>query len=240
MCLVVVAWRVHPDRPLIVASNRDERHDRPTVAAAEWDDEPGVFGGRDLTAGGTWLAVGRGRFATVTNVRDPADTRVGPSRGELPRRFLTGMERAETFATGIAVEQYAGFNLIVGDGGSLWYVGTREPPRALAPGIYGLSNDRLDTPWPKVRRARTAMARALAGELHTELFALLTDREGAPDEELPDTGVGLALERFLAPPFIAGEAYGTRASTVWDGEVLVERRWGPGGAYLGEGRTRVV
>ena len=220
MCLIVIGWRVRADLPLAVAANRDEWRDRPAAPAHWWEDHPRILAGRDLQAGGTWMGVTRGgRFAAVTNFRDPSDRRsTARSRGELVTGFLLEDSRPEAFLERIAARSgdYNGFNLIVGDGASLWYFGSREgDAREIAPGVHGLSNHVLDEPWPKVIRGRAAMERALSHPDPTPaLFDLLSDRGGVPDAELPDTGVGIEWERRLASALIPGADYGTRASTV--------------------------
>ena len=220
MCLIVIGWRARADLPLVVAANRDEWRDRPAASAHWWDDHPEILAGRDLQAGGTWIGVTRaGRFAAVTNFRDPSDRRsTARSRGELATQFLLSAAAPADFLAGVAARarEYNGFNLIVGDGASLWYLGSREGAgREIAPGVHGLSNHVLDEPWPKVMRGRERMERASAEADPTEaLFDLLGDRGPVPDEALPDTGVGLAWERRLAAALITGEDYGTRASTV--------------------------
>ncbi len=220
MCLIVLAWRVRPDLPLVVAANRDEWRDRPAREAHWWPDRPGILAGRDLQAGGTWMGLTRtGRFAAVTNFRDPSDRRpAARSRGTLVAEFLAGREPPDEYLEGLAARarEYNGFNLILGDRGALYYFGSREGTvRAIEPGIHGLSNHMLDEPWPKVIRGREAMAGAIAEpDPAPTLFALLSDTTGVPDERLPDTGVGLEWERRLAPALITGADYGTRASTV--------------------------
>ena len=217
MCLIAVAWRAHPDFPLVVAANRDEWRDRPAAPAHWWDDHPAILAGRDLQAGGTWLGVTRARrFAAVTNFRDPSDRRsTALSRGALVADFLRGDDTPEAYLARLAASAslYNGFNLLVGDAGSLFYFGSREGEvRAVEPGVHALSNHLLDEPWPKVQRARAGMQEALGDD--GALFALLSDTTPAPDEALPETGVGLARERQLSPILITGADYGTRASTV--------------------------
>jgi uncharacterized protein with NRDE domain len=238
MCLILFAWQHHPDYRLVLAANRDEFYARPTAPADFWDEAPQVLAGRDLVGGGTWLGVTRGgRFAAVANVRDPSDRRAGtPSRGLLPLGFLRGSQPPAAFLAKVARKSggYRGFNLLAGDRHTLaWYSNREGAVRGLPPGLYGLSNAALDTPWPKVRRGKAALAGLLSrgGPLDPEaLFALLADRTRPPDGELPDTGVGLAWERTLAPAFIVGPDYGTRAATVLlvgrDGMVtFTERRF---------------
>lgn len=233
MCLIAIAWQAHPDFPLVVAANRDEWRDRPALPAHWWEGHPGLLAGRDLQAGGTWMGVTpAGRFAAVTNFRDPSDRRsTALSRGTLVAGFLLGSETPGAYLRGLAdrAAQYNGFNLLVGDGDSLLYLGSREGEvRAVEPGVHALSNHLLDEPWPKVQRARAALAATL-GDGDEPLFAMLSDATPAPDSQLPDTGVGIERERMLSPILITGADYGTRASTV-----LRVRR---GGARLEE-RTR--
>jgi uncharacterized protein with NRDE domain len=245
MCLIAVAWKAHPAVRLVVAANRDEFYARAAAPAAWWADAPHVLAGRDLREGGTWMGVTRaGRFAAVTNFRDPglAQRPDAPSRGALVADFLRGTADAEAYARELSVRAgaYNGFNLLVGDEGGLFYLSNRaEGVRRLEPGVYGLSNHLLDTPWPKVVRARQAMADALAAAdaasdgWESGLWEMLADRVIAADDDLPDTGVGAERERLLSPPFIRSDVYGTRASTVLtmahDGAVrFVERSVAPG------------
>lgn len=220
MCLIVIAWKARDDLPLIVAANRDEWRERPAQPAHWWNDAPAILAGRDLRAGGTWMGVTRsGRFAAITNFRDPAERRsTAPSRGALVTEFLQSGEPPERFLATVAARAgaYNGFNLIVGDRASLWYFGSREGAmRPIEPGVHGLSNHLLDEPWPKVRRGRAVMAAALGdADPAPRLFEMLSDANPAPDAELPDTGVGITWERRLATALITGEEYGTRCSTV--------------------------
>jgi uncharacterized protein with NRDE domain len=246
MCLIVVAWEAHPALRLVVAANRDEAYARPAAPAGWWADAPDLLAGRDLREGGTWMGITRaGRFAAVTNFRDPGFAQLpnAPSRGALVTDFLRGGADAEAYARELSARMaaYNGFNLLVGDAGGLFYLSNRaEGVRRLEPGVYGLSNHLLDTPWPKVVRARQAMADALAGASgeaadgwESGLWEMLGNRVVAADDDLPDTGVGTEFERLLSPPFIRSDAYGTRASTVLtiaaDGNVrLAERSITPG------------
>lgn len=243
MCLIVFAWRPGTARPLIVAANRDEFYARPTQALAAWEDAPGVHAGRDLEAGGTWLGVGpQGRFAALTNIRDPGQA-LGPrSRGELVADYLRGELGVEAYLDQVASRSklYSGFNLLVGDTGQLGYLHAREAtPRLLEAGVYGLSNAGLDTPWPKLVKARSGLDGLLESVDPQQLLALLADGESAPEGELPETGVGLATEKLLSSVFIASQTYGTRASTVLIVDAqgrrqMVERSFGPFGGHLGE------
>ena len=246
MCLIALAYRAHPAFELVVAANRDEYHARATAPAGPWEDAPGVFGGRDLAQGGSWLALSkRGRLACVTNVRrmeapDPA----APSRGALVASFVRGHESAQTFSEGMATRAmaYAGFNLLLWDGGDLRYLNNhpRFLSRQVSPGVHVVSNADLDTPWPKTERLRAVMEAWVAAGKDDEapLLAALADARPAPDADLPDTGVGLDLERLLSPPFIVSPRYGTRCTTLaalgWDGIVrFTELRFDPSGQLSG-------
>jgi uncharacterized protein with NRDE domain len=240
MCLIVVGWRVHPDFPLVVAANRDEFYARPTEPLGRWPDAPEVIGGLDLEAGGTWLGISEsGRFAAVTNVREPGMAKGAQSRGGLTRGFLTARSSAEEYAAGIDGDQYSGFNLLLSEGDTLVYCSNRDgQPRSLAPGIYGLSNHLLDSPWPKLLAARQRFAEALH-RLPDEsaFFELLADQIIVADENLPTTGVPIEWERLLSAIFVKSESYGTRASTlVWQdagGNITVhENSFGPNGQPL--------
>ena len=242
MCLILLAHDAHPRYRLVVAANRDEAYARPTAPAAWWADAPGVLAGRDLLGGGTWMGITRGgRFAAVTNFRETAPPPPdAPSRGHLVGGFLRGADAPDAYLRALAPRagEYAGFNLLVGDGEELRYFGNRGEgeARTVDPGVHGLSNALLDTPWSKVERGKAGLAAALAdrGEVDPEaLFRVLWDAEPAPDAHLPDTGVGLERERTLSSPFIRSPEYGTRASTVLlvgrDGRVrFVERTVAPG------------
>ena len=236
MCLVLIAWQTHPRYPLVLAANRDEFHARPAQELHWWSEGPRMLAGRDLQAGGTWLGLdAEGRLALVTNYRDPSLPRPeGSSRGSLVGEFLGGRQEAKEFVRAAAARarQFSGFNLLALDRAGLGYV-TSHPQaesRALAPGIYGLSNERLDTPWPKLVRTRERFEREIANEHpgSDALMHMLSDRAPAPDAELPDTGVGIEWERLLSSPFIVSSAYGTRCSTVVmirnDGLVTAEER----------------
>jgi uncharacterized protein with NRDE domain len=249
MCLVLIALDSHPEYSLILAANRDEFYDRPTAPAAFWADAPSVLAGRDLKAGGTWLGIDRrGRLAAVTNYRQGQRESPAPrSRGRLVSDFLTGNAGAPEHVERVRNEAdlYNGFNLIAGDAGGLFYYSNREGRvRSLVPGVYGLSNHLLDTPWPKVAATKSAFGALLKGEaseLTADLFALLSDRNRPADALLPSTGVGPEWERLLSSAFIASDDYGTRSSTVVlvgrDGSIVfIERNFGPGGVPGGEAR----
>ncbi len=222
MCLILVAYRARPGYELLVAANRDEFHDRPTAPLAFWDDSPQVLAGRDLKEGGTWLGITRtGRFAALTNYRDPSSVLPdAPSRGHLVSDYLQDVEPARSYLDRLMprADDYNGFNLLLGDETGLYYYSNRAGRfQALAAGLYGLSNDLLDTPWPKLERGRRALRRVLdhgSDPTPDALLRILTDRTPAPDAELPNTGVPLEWERWLSPIFISAPNYGTRSSTV--------------------------
>lgn len=247
MCIILFAHKAHPDYPLILAANRDEAYDRPAAPAAFWNDHPQVCGGRDLDKGGTWLGLTRaGRIAAVTNFRDGLPKNpAARSRGELVSAFLTGNSDASAYLGRVKSqgEQYNDFILIAGGLDALYWLSNRGPGvERILPGVHGLSNHLLNTPWPKITRSKRAVEALLGtGEtaLVAGLFEVLADRSEAPDHELPDTGIGLARERQLSAVFISGERYGTRASTVVlvdkEGGVLFsERSFGTGATALGE------
>jgi uncharacterized protein with NRDE domain len=244
VCLVLFAHRAHPQYRLVVAANRDEWFGRPTAPAAFWADAPGVLAGRDLQAQGTWLGVTRdGRFAALTNFRDPARNRPdAPSRGALVSDYLSAgiSPGAHLDAVRAVAARYNGFSLLAGDHASMRYFSNREDEvRELGRGVYGLANDVLDAPWPKVRVGKARLAAQLAGAVSAAaLLALLDDTQTAPDAELPRTGVGLERERALSPLRIRAADYGTRSSTVLlvshAGDVsLVERTFDASGAESG-------
>lgn len=269
MCLIVFSYREHARFPFIFAGNRDEFHARPASPARFWDAYPHLLAGRDLQAGGTWLGVTLdGRFATVTNYREPArHVPEARSRGELVTDFLVEAEEPESYLAPLRMQahRYGGFNLILGTVEALYYYSNRgmsmdgveretgapesesgshprgrppeDEPVAIRPGLHGLSNERLDTPWPKVRRAK-ALFRDIVdkGDPTPEsLLELLSDTVQPPDRDLPSgDGLDAAWERALSSIFISGEVYGTRASTVVllrrDGKLtFTERTYGAGG-----------
>lgn len=245
MCLILFAHRAHPDFPLILAGNRDEFFARPTAGADYWKDANGVLAGRDLEKGGTWMGVTRdGRWSAVTNYRDGTRPASGlRSRGELVARYLAGDSAAGDYAAQVArsASAYHGFNLLAGDATTVRYVSHAEgKSRSVAPGIHGLSNHALDTPWPKVGRGKRILEGMLgssAEKLEDDLLALLSDRELAQDHLLPETGIGQEWEKQLSATFIVVPGYGTRASTVLligsDGEVRFrERSFGENGELL--------
>ena len=242
MCLILLAYRCHPGLDLLVAANRDEFHNRPTAPLAFWDDAPQVLAGRDLQQGGSWMGVTRtGRFAALTNYRDPNRVRQdAPSRGQLVSDYLQGEEPALDYLARLATqsEVYNGFNLLLGDEAGLhYYSNCGGAPQTLLPGWYGLSNHLLNTPWPKLQRGLALVQDALERRpdpVPDDLLSALADRTLAPDAELPQTGVPLEWERWLSPIFIDAPGYGTRSSTVLlasehGSARMVEMTWADGG-----------
>jgi len=220
MCLVVLAYNIHPKYKFIFAANRDEFFNRPTEQADFWKDNPELLAGKDLQAGGTWMGITKsGRFAAITNFRDLKNIKDNaPSRGLLTSHFLVGDQSAEEYYNSLKdnLVNYNGFNLILGEVDNLYYFSTHtEDLQKLEPGIYGLSNATLDAPWPKVEKSKRVLEKIIKqDEIHPwELISLLGDTLKAKDEELPDTGVELELERTLSPIFIQSPSYGTRCST---------------------------
>ncbi|MFO7570442.1 MAG: NRDE family protein [Smithellaceae bacterium] len=221
MCLILFAYNVHPAYRLILAANRDEFYDRPSAPADFWTKHPQVLAGIDLKEKGTWLGVTRaGKFAAITNYRDPAAWKdCAPSRGKLVSDYLTGSAGAEKYLKKVSgrADRYNGFNLLMGDAKDLLVYSNRGETQSIRPGVYGLSNRLLDTPWPKVRRGKAMMREALTRKgdaLEEALLSMLADRHVPPDSQLPQTGVNLAWERILSPMFIESPVYGTRASTI--------------------------
>lgn len=229
MCLIAFAIGASERWPLVIAANRDEFLSRPTLPMARWQTDTGqeVISGRDLRAGGTWLGVNPGgRVAMLTNVREPQPQAGEKSRGELPMRWLQGRMDAAEFMAQTEPTAYGAFNLVIGDvRSSSWHWLSNQPghawqTRPLGPGIYGLSNGALDTPWPKTLQLKQALREALGSldleNLRTALWAALGNRQRADDERLPRTGVPLALERALSSVFVdfPEHGYGTRSSTV--------------------------
>ncbi|MDP3874041.1 MAG: NRDE family protein [Methyloversatilis sp.] len=258
MCLIALGWRVRPDMPLLVIANRDEFHRRPTAPLAFWPDAPTVLAGRDLQSGGTWMGVTReGRFAALTNFRDPSAQRPDArSRGLLVSGFLTGHASGPDYADTLRRNggDYNGFNLLLCDGSSLIWIGHpgdgKVDVHTLEPGLHAVSNHLPGTPWPKLLRALDGVARMLGkpeadeapafDTLTGPAFAVLADDTPADDADLPDTGVGIESERRLSPVFISGEEYGTRSGTLLqltDSYLCVEeRRYGRAGRYQGASR----
>lgn len=249
MCLVLLAHRVHPRHPLVLVANRDEFHARPAAPMRWWSDGATILAGRDLEAGGTWFGVDRrGRMALVTNYRDPSLPKpAGRSRGELVPGFLRSKLSALNYGRAVAVHagNWAGFSFLAMDATGLVYVIGQPQAECLQlePGVYGLSNRRLDDPWPKLLKTRAAFERELAAEMPepARLAAIVSDRGIAEDSQLPDTGVGVEWERRLSAAFIVSPDYGTRCTTVAltdraGGIAVEERSHAPDGGTTGRAR----
>jgi uncharacterized protein with NRDE domain len=245
MCLIALALNADSRWPLVLAANRDEFHDRPSQPATWWADEPAIFGGRDLSAGGTWLGLSRGaRLGAITNYREGGARPPAPhSRGTLLRSFLTSPHPSTLWAERqlADIDGFAGFNALLFDWSegaravSGWYLSNRHPDRPLhrlGSGIHGLSNHLLGTRWPKVERLCSALSDALArpGDPEQALLNALADAQpiGAAERDRADPAAG--AEVLQRTPFIVDPRYGTRASTVVmlgsDGAVrFTERSW---------------
>jgi len=236
MCLILLSYDMHPFYRMVFAANRDEYYSRPTAPVAFLDNAPDILGGLDLNHNGMWLGITRtGRFAAITNFRDPgSDISNAPSRGYLVKEFLFGKESPQSYLQQIKSvgDQYNGFNLLVGDPGELFYYSNRgNSVQRIEPGLYGLSNHFIDTPWPKVAKGKGALKKLLENNKKVnpeDIFTMLEDGSCPPDHMLPDTGVDLDWERTLSPLFIKSEIYGTRSSSVIlidrDGEVTFMER----------------
>jgi uncharacterized protein with NRDE domain len=244
MCLILLAWRAHPEFPCVLAANRDEFHERETASADWWSGEAGILAGRDLHAGGTWLGVTRrGQFAALTNFRDGGARRAtAPSRGMLVSELLeSGRSVPESLSyLERAGPRYNPFNILFSDGRRLGvYESALGEGRELGPGVFGLSNHLLDTPWPKVQNAKTALTAALADPRDTDVILhLLRDDRPASDGDLPRTGATLEWERLLSSAFVRAPDYGTRCSTLFrvdarGAAVFYEWSWDPTGDASG-------
>lgn len=247
MCVIAFAWNAHPRWRLLLIGNRDESHARPSAPLARWTDGSGIVAGRDLEAGGTWMGVREpGRACVVTNVRDPHADPQRASRGLLVTDYLHGPDTAALHADTLLrqAQRYRPFNLLLFDRDAARFVSNHPTARVreIPAGIHGLSNGDLDAPWPKVRRVTAALRDWMAADSEdfALLFTALADESVAPDAALPDTGVGVDMERRLSPVFVRGGQYGTRATTLIaldrdGGGTIEEHRFGPGG--VAQGRT---
>jgi uncharacterized protein with NRDE domain len=248
MCLIILGWKTHPNYPLVVAANRDEFLNRPTAAADFWQDYPHILAGRDLQAGGTWMGITRqGRFAALTNYRDPNHMQPNHlTRGALVSDFLKSNHNAREYIESIKSysNNYNGFNLLVGNQSEMyWFSNITGQSKLLEPGIYGISNHLLDTPWPKLQEAKAEFTREIKHlPDDSGLFRLLLNDRIHPDEILPKTGVNLDRERALSAIFITTfPGYGTRGSTVITANQkgfvsFTEKTWGEHG-IAGEKRS---
>jgi uncharacterized protein with NRDE domain len=222
MCLIFFGYKVHPNYRLILAGNRDEFYARPAQSAAFWADDPNVLTGKDLQGGGTWFGITRtGRLATITNYRDPESIKMNaPSRGLIISRYLSSTEDPQSYLKELIKDagQHNGFNLLLGDKNELfWFSNKGDGIRKLTSGIYGVSNHLLDTPWPKVVSGKSEFARLISEQEIPEpenFFKIMGNHTAAADKDLPDTGVGIEMERMLSPIFITSPYYGTRSTTL--------------------------
>ncbi|MEQ6117929.1 NRDE family protein [Reichenbachiella sp. MALMAid0571] len=221
MCLILFSWKTHPKYNLVLAANRDEFYERPTAKAAYWKDHPNILAGKDLQAGGTWIGIGKyGRIAAITNYRDPQNIdSKARSRGQLTVNYLLSKDAPEAYLRKVKNSgiHYNGFNLLVGDSDNMFYYNNvNHQITELKPGNYGLSNGFFQQNWPKLKKGRNALIKAISEDDVSEnrLFEILTDTEIADDTSLPKTGIPLEWERALSPLFIKTEKYGTRCSTL--------------------------
>ncbi len=249
MCLIIFGYMVHPEYRLIVAANRDEFLDRRTAPLGWNFPDEKILGGRDLKAGGIWMGITEGgRFGAITNYRDPShNNSLAPSRGELIPGFLRSDREPELFLEDQREpgKEYNGYNLLLADSDKLCcYSNMSEEIGLLSPGVYGLSNHLLDTPWPKVRRGKEMLEQIITGDnLVDNMLEMLADRYQPGDDLLPDTGVGIEWERLLAPLCIHGLTYGTRSSSVvligYDNSVkFTEQQWHHLPAGMEKGKRR--
>lgn len=221
MCLIVFAWKTHPDYPLLLLANRDELYARPTAALQPWSTQPVIYAGKDLEQEGTWLGMTeKARFAAVTNLRGINDSGSGElSRGWLVRDFLLSRRNPSDYLEHVQAQatQYHGFNLLTGSLKSLmYYSNAQAQPRLVPPGIYGLSNAGLNTPWPKVEEAKVAFTRLLSKREpdFEAMLELMHSSKTYPTSLLPDTGIGLEREQALSAIFVSTSAYGTRSTSL--------------------------
>ncbi len=219
MCLLLFGVKACPSYPFILAANRDEFYQRPTAAMDFWPENPSILAGKDLECGGTWFGINtQGRFAALTNYRDLATLKTdAPSRGDIIVKFLESKGSIQDFLNILKSEsgRYNGFNLLAGDCHTqYWFSNQTRKITVVPPGVHGISNHLMDTPWPKVRAGKKALSGAIdADTLGPEtLFELLTESSTPADAQLPNTGVGLEWERLLSPVFIKSPTYGTRSS----------------------------
>ena len=253
MCLILFSHDMHPRYRLIFAANRDEYYNRPTAPLRFWDDTPNILAGRDLKRNGTWLGVTRtGRIAAITNFREPGvQIENAPSRGHLVSDFLVSKESPKTYIEHVKSmgHKFNGFNLFIGDRTELFYYSNRKNHiEKLKPGVYGVSNRFLDTPWPKVTKGKADLNKLIENTNkidYEDILGILKNGSYPPDSELPDTGVGLSWERVLSPLFITSKSYGTRSSSVIlidrsDNITFLERTFISDGAVSVEEKTRKV
>jgi len=254
MCLILFSYKKHKKYKLILAANRDEFYARPTKPISRWDGGSGIIAGKDLEAGGTWMGIsGDGRFAALTNFRDPKSIKKDAlSRGLLVSNFLEDKNNSpEGYLNYVAAQKglYNGFNLLAGDEDDLYYFSNNEGIiRKIEPGLHGLSNHLINTPWPKVEKGKKSLKKIIDSdciEEYEKTFAFLKDQELPSDEFLPETGMGIEWERLLAPIFIQSKIYGTRSSSFllvgYDNKgFFAEKTWINTGDSVMAGTTRVI
>jgi uncharacterized protein with NRDE domain len=250
MCLCVFAYNHHPDYKLVLAFNRDEFLTRPTKEAHFWEDIPEILAGRDLKQHGTWLGLNtNGKLAFVTNYRDIRNLKEdAPSRGELAVNFLASEEAPFDYLMNLQNPQdYNGFNLVVGDGESLYYYSNiKGEIEKIEPGIHGISNHLMNTEWNKVVRKKEELAGLLKGDFSKDnLFKIMADSRESSGLPLPDTGLEAEIEQKLSAPFITMADYGTVSTTiiVWETSGLIrlyEKRFGQGGGLLNESEYMIT
>jgi uncharacterized protein with NRDE domain len=238
MCLILLGYKISNNYPLIIAANRDEFYQRPTAPMHFWENNPDILAGKDIEQGGTWLGINKtGRFAALTNYRDPSSIKPNaPSRGEIIIDYLVSKKSSQTHFNNFKKESaaYNGFNLLFGDKDDLfWFSNLKNKIEQIQPGIHGLSNKHLDTSWPKVVSGKKTLEKINCNNITSEaLFSMLCDQSIPDDNLLPETGVGLEWERILSPLFIRNDIYGTRSSTVMlmdqsGGIEVTERTYNP-------------
>lgn len=236
MCLITFSYKQHPDYDLIFAANRDENYSRPARPAQFWENHPDILAGKDLKAGGTWMGITkRGAFAALTNYRDPEIKKENPpSRGHLVLDYLKNDGDPVDYLKKLAqkADQYKGFSILAGTIDKLaYYTNQENNVQLLERGLYGLSNHLLDTPWPKIKRAKAQLNQIIQKDSISEdaLFDLLADEREAPEDQLPDTGIPKDMEKKVSPIFIKSEGYGTRCSTILligrNSRVTFSERW---------------
>lgn len=235
MCLIVFSYQQHSNYDLILAANRDEEYQRPTRQAQFWDLDPAILAGKDLRANGTWMGINKqGHFSALTNFRDPNIQKEDPpSRGQLVYNFLSQKKPPKRYLQEVQkrAQEFMGFNLLAGTIDQLGYYSNQQNTiKLLDPGVYGLSNHLLDTPWPKVEKAKNRLQDVITNEhfARDQLFKLLQDDQPAPDDQIPNTGIPWEAEKQVSPLFIKSDKYGTCNSTVLlidkNGEVTFEER----------------
>ncbi|MFY0599894.1 MAG: NRDE family protein [Cyclobacteriaceae bacterium] len=220
MCLIAFAWNSHPKYKLILIANRDEFYERPSATASFWKDCPDIYAGRDLVATGTWMGISKsGRFGAITNYRDIKNIQKDArSRGDIIPRYLSESDDPKSFSQKLNhySSEYNGFNFLASDFKTMThYSNYQGKVNVIDPGIHGLSNAFLDTPWPKVESLKRGLRKAISSKFdHKQMFDLLSDTQEADEKMLPRTGVPLEWEKALSSVCIRTEKYGTCSSTV--------------------------